>query len=59
MDQLEGVRTLRQLRLLDCVSCDDVSTELLEVVGVLSPLAVVLDYYSNRVGLHLIDPLFD
>lgn len=56
---LEEVHTLRQLRLLDCVSCDSVSTEILEVISVLSPTAIVLDYYSNRIGLHLPDPFFD
>ena len=59
VDLFEGVQTLRHLRLLDCVSCNDVRTELLEIISLFSPMAVVLDYYSNRVGLHLTDHLFD
>lgn len=59
VDLTEGVPTLRQLRLLDCVSCDAVSNKLLEVVSLLAPTAMVLDYYSNRMGLHLTDPLFE
>ena len=44
-------RTLRHIRLLDCNSCNTVSDTLLKIIYCFNPVASVINYYGEDLGL--------
>ena len=43
--------TLRHIRLLDCNSCNTVSDALLKIIYCFNPVASVINYYGEDLGL--------
>ena len=55
----EAIIILKNIKILDCVSCNGISDVILKLIYTLRRKVKVINYYSNDLGLYAPDNLDD